>query len=126
VVKPSVQRVLVVDDNVDNADTLAALLRLLGRDVRCVTDARLAAAAALEFSPHVAFVDIGMPHINGYELARVLREKFGRELRLIALTGYGSAKDREMSRLVGFDAHLVKPADVETIDALLKRLFPPE
>lgn len=122
--KPSVQRVLIVEDNVDGANTLAALLRLLGREVRFVTDARLAAAAASEFMPHVAFLDIGMPHINGYELARVLRERFGREIRLVALTGYGSAKDREMSRLVGFDAHLVKPADVETIDTLLKGLLP--
>lgn len=102
---------------------LAVLLRVLGHEPRCVTDSRLAVAAALDFSPHIAFLDIGMPHINGYELAKELREVFGSKLCLVAVTAYGSPKDREMSRLAGFDAHLLKPADLAMIDEALRTLL---
>jgi CheY-like chemotaxis protein len=120
---PSPRRVLIVDDNADSAESLAALLRMLGHEPRSVTDPRLAMDAALEFSPSIAFIDIGMPHINGYELARALRERFGTKLCLVALTAYGSAGDRQMSRSVGFDAHLLKPADIELINEALSTLF---
>lgn len=117
------RKVLVVDDVADSAESFAALLRVLGHEPRCVTDARVAVAAALEMTPDVAFLDIGMPHVNGYQLAASLREKFGAKLCLVALTAYGSAADREMSRGAGFDAHLVKPADLEMIQTVLKDLL---
>lgn len=118
------RKVLVVDDNADGADSLAALLKILGHKVRCVTDPRLAVATALEMAPDVAFLDIGMPHINGYELAAMLRKTFGPELWLVALTAYGSAGDRELSRVAGFNAHLLKPAELDLIEATLNTIFP--
>lgn len=121
---PQRLKILVVDDNADAADSLAALLKVLGHDAKRVTDPRLAVPTALQMNPEVAFLDIGMPHINGYELAAMLRETFGPKMRLIALTGYGSVRDREVSRLVGFDAHLLKPAELHAIDAALNSLAP--
>lgn len=121
--KPTARKILVVDDNADAAESLAVLLRVLGHEVRCVTDPRLALDAALTLNPDAAFLDIGMPHINGYELAATLRESFGRKLCLVAFTAYGSATDREMSRAAGFNAHLVKPAELEKISDVLNHLF---
>jgi CheY-like chemotaxis protein len=121
---PRALKILVVDDNADAADSLAALLKLLGHEAQCVTDSRLAISAALQMNPNVAFLDIGMPHINGYELAATLRKTFGTKVSLVALTAYGSAADREMSRVVGFDAHLLKPAEFHMIEAALNSLFP--
>ena len=99
-------------------------MKVLGHDAKPVMDPRLAVPTALQMNPEVAFLDIGMPHINGYELAAMLRKTFGTKMRLIALTGYGSARDREVSRLVGFDAHLLKPAELQEIDAALNSLPP--
>jgi PAS domain S-box-containing protein len=113
-------RVLVVDDNQDAAEALATLLRLRGADVRTVFDGQTAHSVAATWSPHTAFVDLGMPRMNGYELCRALRaQDRGQETLLVAMTGWGQEHDRRRSREAGFDHHLVKPATGEDIDAVL-------
>ena len=110
------RRVLVVDDNRDAADTLAIALQALGHAVHVVCDPLRAVAEADAFRPGVAFLDVGMPELNGYELAQLLRQQpWGADLLLVALTGWGQEEDRRRSRQAGFDHHLVKPADLEEI-----------
>jgi CheY-like chemotaxis protein/two-component sensor histidine kinase len=112
--------ILVVDDNVDAADTLAMLLELGGNQTR-VADSGLAALdAASEFRPQVVFLDIGLPGLNGYEVARRLRADalLPRPL-LVALTGWGSDDDRRQAHAAGFDRHLVKSVDASKIAAVL-------
>ena len=113
--------VLVVDDNRDAAETLAVVLRVLGHDVTVAADGREALAVADSRPDWDAFIlDIGMPDMTGHELAVHLRQRIGeRPARFIALTGYGQAGDRAMTRKAGFDHHLVKPASVADIQALL-------
>jgi CheY-like chemotaxis protein len=112
--------VLVVDDNRDAAEALATLLRLRGADVRTAFDGRAAHAVAASWRPDAAFVDLGMPRMNGYELCRAMRaQPWARDLLLVAMTGWGQEQDRRRSREAGFDHHLVKPATGESIDALL-------
>jgi signal transduction histidine kinase/ActR/RegA family two-component response regulator len=113
-------RVLVVDDNRDGAEALAMLLRLRGADVRTVFDGYTAYEVAARWRPHTAFVDLGMPRMNGYELCRALRaQPDGREMVIVAMTGWGQEQDRRRSREAGFDHHLVKPATGEAIDEVL-------
>jgi PAS domain S-box-containing protein len=123
-------RVLVVDDNEDAAEVLASCLETLGYEVRTVHDAPAAIEAAKEFSPDIALIDIGLPVMDGYELARRWREEWGSEdqpyAHLIALTGYGQDKDRERSREAGFSDHLVKPVDLDRLAEILGRLSPSE
>jgi PAS domain S-box-containing protein len=114
------RRILVVDDNVDGAETLAMLLSLSGYDARTAFDGPNALRAAAEFQPHVVFLDIGLPGMNGYEVARRLRADAGLEpARLIALTGWGTEEDQRKSRDAGFDAHLTKPVEPAAVDKLL-------
>jgi CheY-like chemotaxis protein len=111
-------RVLVVDDNVDGADALAAFLELEGCDARIATDPMQAMEVFEAFAPQVAVLDIGLPQMDGYELAARLRNvAAGRACRLIAVTGYDLADDLDRSREAGFEMHLVKPVD---LDALLR------
>ncbi|MBA3599475.1 MAG: response regulator, partial [Methylibium sp.] len=117
---PSAQRVLVVDDNADAADSLGVLLEFMGASVKVVHDGPAALAAVQTHRPSVVLLDIGMPGMDGYEVARRLRAMpGGNTLKLVALTGWGQAKDRERTRESGFDHHLVKPADLEALQALL-------
>ena len=110
------KRVLVVDDNVDAADSLALVLELDGHTCESVYSAREALARAAEFNPDVILLDIGLPEMNGYEVARRLRELPAlRATRLIALTGYGQTEDLHRARDAGFDDHLVKPVDFATL-----------
>ena len=120
------ERVLIVDDNADAASTLAQVLAVVGYDVQVATDAPGALALARDFRPAVAVLDIGLPVMDGYELARRLRGlEFGGPMRLIAVTGYGLASDRRRALDSGFDAHLVKPVDVNLlIEALNSPLHP--
>jgi len=105
------RRVLIVDDNVDAADTLAMLLDQAGYATTVVCDARAALDAALRFQPDVVFLDLGMPHLSGFDLARQLRgEPALANVVLIALSGWGTALDRERCRNAGIDHHLTKPA----------------
>ncbi|MBX3470421.1 MAG: response regulator [Planctomycetes bacterium] len=115
---PRHRRVLVVDDNVDAADLLGEALRTLGFEVAVAHGAEGALDLAGPFAPDVALVDLGMPGIDGFELAQRLRGR-GVELRLVALTGYGQDHDRARTREAGFDAHLVKPAPLDVIVAAL-------
>jgi signal transduction histidine kinase/ActR/RegA family two-component response regulator len=119
-------RVLVVDDNTDAAETLAAFLEIGGHSTRVASDGPHALDAAASFQPEVVFLDIGMPGMNGYEVARALRLLPGlRHAVIVALTGWGTEADRSRSREAGFDLHLTKPADMATVEHLLARLAQP-
>jgi signal transduction histidine kinase len=110
------RRVLVVDDNQDSADTLAMMLEMLGHDARRLYDPQAAVEGVAQFEPEVVFLDIGMPGLNGYELARRLRAApGGRGLVLVAVTGWGQPEDRRRTREAGFDHHLVKPPEIDAI-----------
>jgi len=110
------RRVLVVDDNRDAADSLAMLLQLAGQDVRAAYDGPSALAQAQEFRPELVFLDIGMPGMDGYQVVRRLRERPGPEnMLLVAVTGWGQEEDRRRSQEAGFDGHMVKPAEPETL-----------
>ena len=117
------RRILVMDDNEDSADLLGELLEMLGNDVRTVYDGEAGVQAADEFRPAVVICDIGMPKLNGYEAARRIREQpWGRDVVLVALTGWGQEEDRKKSADAGFDFHLVKPVEKATLVSLLARL----
>ena len=117
------QRILVVDDNRDAANTLGALLRMLGADARVVYDGAAALEALGEFRPNAVLLDLGMPGMDGYEVARRIRaQPQARDTTLIALTGWGEESDCQRSRQAGFRHHLVKPVDADTIQALLASL----
>lgn len=111
-------RVLLVDDNADANESLAALLELLGYAVQTASDGPSALAANDRFQPHLILCDIGLPGMSGYELAAAFRSAAGeRNIVLAAATGYGHDSDRARSRAAGFDHHLLKPLDA---DALLE------
>jgi PAS domain S-box-containing protein len=119
-------RLLVVDDNRDAAETLAALLGMMGHQVGVANDGRQALRMMAGSLPQVAFVDIGMPGMSGYEVAQAARGDPRLDaVRLVALTGWGGAADRARTREAGFDAHLTKPADLSQIEAVLAQLAPP-
>jgi len=114
------RRVLVVDDSTDAADSLAMLLVLEGHEVSTAYSAAAALETAERVQPEIAFIDIGLPQMDGYEVARRLRASDRcRAIRLVALTGYGQPGDRAEARRAGFDHHLVKPADWESVGAIL-------
>jgi CheY-like chemotaxis protein len=113
-------RVLVADDNVDAAATLAALLEIAGHTVRVVHDGAAAVEEAARFQPDLVFLDIGMPLMDGYEAARRLRQLPALNgVMLVALTGWGTEEDRARSRAAGFDRHLLKPALPDDVEAVL-------
>ena len=106
-----VSRVLVADDVRDSADTLAAILSGNGVDARAVYDGRDAVTVAGLWQPHAALLDLSLPGLSGFEVAREFRRSYGREIRLVAYTGWGTASDRERCLEAGFDGFVVKPAD---------------
>jgi CheY-like chemotaxis protein/two-component sensor histidine kinase len=113
-------RVLVVDDNQDAAASLGMLLKLLGAEVRVVNDGPAALEILAAYQPTVVLLDIGMPGMDGYEVARRIREQpEWRDLMLIALTGWGQEEDRRRTSEAGFDHHLLKPADMTALKELL-------
>ena len=115
-------KVLVVDDNADLVDMLAAVVANLGHDVRKALDGRTALSAATVYRPDVVLLDLGLPVMNGIEVARELRRSpNGGGLRLVALTGWGQPEDRRQTGEAGFDEHLTKPTDPKTLAALLAR-----
>jgi len=117
---PGTRRVLVVDDNRDAAESLAMLLRHLGAEVTVAFNGPDALAAVAAHQPSIVLLDIGMPGMDGYEVARQIRaQPQWRDLTLIALTGWGQEDDRERSRQAGFDHHLIKPADMTALKSLL-------
>lgn len=122
----SALRVLVVDDNVDAADTLATFLEMTGIEARAVHDGLAAVPAALDFRPDLVLLDIGLPGMNGYEVARALRAQptLARTV-LVALTGWGTEEDRRKAMEAGFDQHLTKPVDLNVLQDVLQRLTTP-
>jgi two-component system, sensor histidine kinase len=117
------RRVLIVDDNRDSAESLGILLKLLGADVRVEYDGEAALRAVAAYRPAVVLLDIGMPGMDGHEVARQIRQQ--REfddVTLIALTGWGQEEDRRDSRSAGFEYHLIKPADIGAIETLLSSI----
>ena len=120
-VAPPGMRVLVADDNRDAADTLCRMLSLYGYEVRAAYDGASALEVSASFRPHVAVLDIGMPTRSGYDVARELRARRGREVRLIALTGWGSDDDVKRAREAGFDHHLTKPVEPALLGRLVAR-----
>lgn len=120
---PRPRRILVVDDNHDAAASLAMLLDLDGHDTLTANDGAAALATIREQRPDFVLLDIGLPLLNGYEVSRRVRaEPWGKEVTLIALTGWGQEEDRERSRAAGFDGHLVKPVDFAALRELLRSL----
>ena len=117
-------RVLAVDDNVDSADTIALWLRLSGHEARVAYSSQAALETAVEYQPHIVLLDIGLPGMDGYEVARRLRKHPQlKEVKLIAVTGYGQDADRLQSQEAGFDYHLVKPVDAQKLQDLLVELM---
>ncbi len=116
-------RILVVDDNRDSAESLALLLSLGGHSVRTANDGLAALEAARSFRPRVVLMDLGMPRLNGYEAARAIRaEEWGRDVMLVALTGWGQEEDKRRTAEAGFNAHLTKPVDHFVFEQLLTSL----
>jgi CheY-like chemotaxis protein len=114
--------VLVVDDNEDSATSLGMLLDLMDYDVKVAFDGESALAQLSNFQPETIFLDIDMPLMDGYEVARRIRERDVREEpTLIALTGWGQENDRRQARDAGFDHHLLKPVDIEALRAVLEQ-----
>ena len=116
------RRLLVVDDNQDSAESLALLLEIHGHEVRIAFTGPAALETARTFRPEVILLDIGLPGMDGYQVARELRAgQEGHPLVLVALTGYGQDEDRRLSREAGFDHHLVKPVDLQELARVIAR-----
>jgi signal transduction histidine kinase len=119
---PIGRRILVADDNQDAAVSLAMILEMAGHEVRVAHDGRAALSVAQTFRPDTILLDIGMPQLNGYEVARALRqEPWGRGICLIALTGWGQESDRQLAIDAGFDRHLTKPVNTDALETYLAR-----
>jgi CheY-like chemotaxis protein len=118
---PACGSVMIVDDNADAAASLAEVLVLLGAPAVVARDgAEALGIAEAGPLPDIVLLDIGLPGLDGYEVAREWRRRFGRHARLVALTGYGSPEDRRRTAQAGFDAHLVKPVALDQLMALLR------
>jgi CheY-like chemotaxis protein len=115
-------RVLIVDDNVDSAESLARLLQMLGYHTRTECDGLSAVQAAESFAPHAVFLDLGLPRLNGFEAAKRIRQQAGKDLLLVAISGWGQESDRRRSKDAGFDHHFVKPVDIDALTGLLQSL----
>lgn len=116
-------RVLVVDDNMDSAESLAMLLKVSGHDVRTAHDGEAALEAALDWRPEVVLLDIGLPGLDGFEVAkRMRRHPALLDVVLVALTGYGQDADRQRSQDAGFDRHLVKPVVPAMVQSIVASL----
>jgi len=117
-------RILVADDSIDQAESVALLLRHFGHETRVAYSGRVAIETALEYRPDLAIVDIGLPEMDGYEIARRLRQQRRlANLRLIAITGYGQESDRARARAAGFDLYLIKPVDPRDLKEALVTVF---
>jgi DNA-binding response OmpR family regulator len=115
----------VVDDSRDAADSLALMLQMMGHETRTAYDGLEAVQAAATFRPEVVLLDIGLPRMNGYEVARHVRQqRWGAGMALIALTGWGQDEDKRRALEAGFDHHLTKPVDAAALEELLARISP--
>jgi CheY-like chemotaxis protein len=116
-------KVLIVDDNQDAADTLSGLIELLGCQVKATYDGSTALAALESFQPSMVLLDIGMPGMDGYEVAREIKSRHA-PVVLVAVTGWAQEDDQRRTREAGFDHHLIKPVAFEALKALLSGLRP--
>jgi len=113
-------RILVADDNYDSGHTLGLLLKIKGHEVRTAADGLEAIAVAEEFRPEIILMDVGMPKLNGYDATRRLREtSYGKDIMIVALTGWGQPGDIARSMEAGCTAHLVKPVDFAELERFL-------
>jgi CheY-like chemotaxis protein len=120
---PAGLHILIVDDNRDGADSLAKLMEVLGHTTRTAYDGEQGVKEAERLRPDVVLLDLGLPKLNGYEACRKIREQpWGKEMVVIAVTGWGKDTDRERSREAGFAAHLVKPVDPQVLGTFLSRV----
>ena len=116
------RRILIADDNRDAADSLSMLLKLSGHDIQIARTGREALAVANQFRPEVGIIDIGMPDMDGYEVAKRIRhEAWGENMRLIAVTGWGQADDKRRALAAGFDRHMTKPVDPEELEQAFRK-----
>jgi CheY-like chemotaxis protein len=111
--------VLIAEDNLDAAEMMRVMLSFSGHDVKVATDGVQAVAIAETTKPDIAFIDIGMPRMDGYEAARRIRRVLGGRIVLVALTGWGQEQDKDRAREAGFDHHLTKPAEPEMLERLI-------
>jgi CheY-like chemotaxis protein len=119
-------RILVVDDNRNAADGLGKLLRMMGNEVHTAYDGLQALASASTFLPNVVILDIGLPKLNGYEAGHRIRDELGKDVILIAVTGWGQENDRRRSKEAGFDHHVTKPVEFAALKKLLASLELPK
>jgi CheY-like chemotaxis protein len=120
---PQKFRILVVDDNHDSALSLAMMLSIMGHETRTAHDGESAVSTAESFLPEVVLLDIGLPKLNGYEVAQRIREnEWGQSMFLIAVTGWGQEEDRQRSSEVGLNVHMVKPVEPAALERLLAEL----
>jgi CheY-like chemotaxis protein len=118
-------RTLIIDDEADAAQTFADLLRTLGCEATAITDPLTALDTAEAMKAELVFLDLRMPGMDGLEVARRLRAKFGwQRLRIVAVTGFGGEEHRAATRQAGFDAHVVKPVEIHVLESMLHTLFP--
>jgi signal transduction histidine kinase/ActR/RegA family two-component response regulator len=115
-------RILVVDDNRDTARSCALLLKAFGHEVETALDGVTALEMARDFKPHILFLDIGLPGMNGYDVARTLRDEGFEQMMMVAISGYGQPEDRKRSLEAGFDQHLVKPVDQAALTSVLENI----
>jgi two-component system, chemotaxis family, CheB/CheR fusion protein len=119
------RRVLVIEDNPDAASSLRGVLELLGHCVETATDGRMGVSRAREFRPEVVFCDIGLPEMDGYAVARALRNEAQlRDAVLVAMTGYAQPDDRRRATEAGFHEHLAKPPSIERLEEVMSRVAP--
>jgi PAS domain S-box-containing protein len=116
------RRVLIADDNVDSATALGILLRASGHEVQTVHDGIAALESSQSFRPDLVLLDIGMPKLNGYDVARQIRSRGDSDMTLVAITGWGQEQDKRRAREAGFDHHLTKPVDVPTLEKILAEM----
>src|SRR4029453_5052590 len=121
--EPKSFRILVVDDNHDSALSQAMMLSIMGHDTRTAHDGESAVAEAERFLPEVVLLDIGLPKLNGYDVAQRIREQsWGKSMFLIAVTGWGQEEDRQRSTEVGLNVHMVKPVEPAALEKILADL----
>ncbi|NNG22631.1 PAS domain-containing protein [Telluria aromaticivorans] len=123
-IEPKKLRILVADDNIDAAEIFSMLLQVLGHDIEIAHNGHAAVKMIRELHPDIAFLDIGMPGLNGYEVANAIRNNAElADVTLVALTGWGSEQDKKQSTASGFDYHFIKPVDMKLIDKLLLQII---
>jgi len=121
---PTARRILVVDDDNDTAQSFAAVLKMLGHSAEFMTDPRAVLETVARSKPDMVLLDIGMPGMDGFQLAKLIKQRFPGTC-VVAITGHGTDEYRKRGREAGFDAYVVKPVDPPLLDSILRTLFAP-